>query len=409
MRVPAPLSSCSRTTPADRVAFWSRDGLSVETTYCRPAPGAEDRTVVDRLVRMVDDTPPGAQIRATVFRLTVEEVRDALVAAAARGVDVRVVHDGRDLVAEVAASLTRDAPYGIGAGHRWSGAPGAAVRGRRPDFGAVSTGRNSDLHTKLVLFSATRDPAGGLREHVTWWSSANVSHHSGMQKANNAVAVYGDRVLHDGLRTGLWDLMWDGVHFSGNDFYDCATGRGAVLSSPALRTKVFCSPQQTSDLWVGRLASVVVTPETEVVLVHARFTDDRLPVTDELVRIVRAGGRVRVLAGDDPDFLGVEVAARLLAAGVELRRVNTHDKLGLLHTRHGVSRRPRKVVLSGSHNLNHDANYVNDEILVKTFDDDLYDDVLASHVEPLWAESTPYQPVTQPSVPTAGELQQGSG
>jgi hypothetical protein len=267
----------------------------------------------------------------------------------------------------------------------------------------VSTGRNSDLHTKLVLFTATRDPAGALREHVSWWSSANVSHHSGMQKANNAVAVYGDRVLHDGLRSGLWDLMWEGVHFPGNDFYDCATGRGAVLSSPALRTKVFCSPQQTSDLWVGRLASVVVTSDTQVVLVHARFTDERLAVADELVRIARAGGRVRVLAGDDPDFLGVEVAGRLLGGGVELRRVNTHDKLGLLHSRHGVSRRPRKVVLSGSHNLNRDANYVNDEILVKTFDDDLYDDVLVSHVEPLWAESTPYEPVSQESVPQEPE------
>jgi hypothetical protein len=205
-----------------------------------------------------------------------------------------------------------------------------------------------------------------------------------MQKANNAIAVYGDEVLHDGLRTGLWDLMWSGTHVAGNDFYDCATGRGVVLSSPALRTKVFCSPQQTSDLWVGRLASVVVDPGTDVVLVHARFTDDRLPVADELVRIARQGGRVRVLAGDDPDFLGPEVARRLTEAGVELRRGNTHDKLGLLHSRHGVSRRPRKVVLSGSHNLNHDANYVNDEILVKTFDDDLYDDVLAAHVEPLW-------------------------
>ena len=393
------------------MAFWSRDGLSVETTYCRPAPGVEDRTIVDRLVRMVDDTPPGATIRATVFRLTVEEFRDALVAAAGRGVDVRVVHDGRDLVAEVAASLTRHPPYGIGDGHRWSGAPDAAVRGRRPDFGAVATGRNSDLHTKLVLFSATRDPAGQLREHVTWWSSANVSHHSGMQKANNAIAVYGDRELHDGLRAGLWDLMWSGTHFTGNDFYDCTTGRGAVLSSPALRTKVFCSPQQTSDLWVGRLASVVVGPGTDVVLVHARFTDDRLPVTDELVRIAGQGGRVRVLAGDDPDVLGVEVARRLLAAGVELRRVNTHDKLGLLHARHGVSRRPRKVVLSGSHNLNHDANYVNDEILVKTFDDDLYDDVLASHVEPLWAASVPHPPApaerqpAEPQPPDLGEAE----
>jgi hypothetical protein len=379
------------------VAFWSRDGLSVETSYCRPAPGAEDRTVVDRLVRMVEDTPAGAEIRATVFRLTVEEFRDALIAAVARGVDVRVVHDGRDLVAEVAAVLTRDPPYGIGAAHRWSGAPDAAVRGRRPDFGAVSTGRNSDLHTKLVLFSATRDPDDRMREHVTWWSSANVSHHSGMQKANSAIAVYGDRVLHDGLATGLWELMWRGVHFPHNDFYDCATGRGSVLSSPALRTKVFCSPQQSSDLWVGRLASVVVGPGTDVVLVHARFTDERLAVADELVRIVREGGRVRVLAGDDPDFLGVEVARRLVAAGIDLRRVNTHDKLGLLHSRHGLSRRSRKVVLSGSHNLNRDANYLNDEILVKTFDDDLYDDVLTSHVEPLWAESAPYRTV-EPAV-----------
>ena len=133
---------------------------------------------------------------------------------------------------------------------------------------------------------------------------------------------------------------------------------------------------------------------------HARFTDDRLPVADELVRIARAGGRVRVLAGDDPDFLGVEVAGRLLAAGVQLRRANTHDKLGLLHSRHGVSRRPRKVVLSGSHNLNQDANYVNDEILVKTFDDDLYDDVLASHVEPLWSGSEPDNP--PPTAPPSG-------
>ncbi len=369
------------------MTFWSRDGLSLETTYARPPAGAEDRTVVDRLVRMVEDTPPGAQIRATLFRLTVEEFRDALVDAAARGVDVRVVHDGRDLVAEVAATLSREPPYGLGEAHRWSGRRDAAVHGHRPEFGAIARGRNSDLHTKLVLFSATRDPGGAVREHVTWWSSANMSHHSGTAKANTAVAVYGDRTLHDGLRDRLWQHMWDGVHFPDNDFYDARTGRGAVLSSPPLRTKVFCSPQQSTDLWVGRLASVVVTPETEVVLVHVRFTDDRLSVADELVRIADAGGRVRVLAGADPDLVGTEVARRLGAAGIELRRGNTHDKLALLHTRHGVSRRRRKVVLSGSHNLNHDANYLNDEILVKTFDDDLYDDVLAAHVEPLWRES----------------------
>jgi hypothetical protein len=368
------------------VALLSANGAIFETTYARPAEGGEDPTILDRLTQMIDDTPPGAEIRATLFRLTVEPVRDALVAASNRGVTVHVLHNGRDVVSEVAATLSRPAPEGLGDGHRWSG-PAYAVL--RPDFGAVATGRNSDLHTKLVLFSATRDPTGSLRRDVSWWSSANPSHHSGMQKANNAIAVYDDPVLYAGFRTRLWDLMWTGTHFPGNDFYDAGRARGWFLGSPATRTKVFCSPQQTSDLYASRLASVVVDAGTEVVMVHARFTDDRLAVADELVRIARGDGSVRVLVGTDPDLLGPKVSQRLVAAGIPVRRANIHDKLTLLHSRHGVSRRRRKVVLSGSHNLNRDANWVNDEILVKTFHDSLYDDVLASHVKPLWSGAQP--------------------
>ena len=281
------------------MALLSAGGATFETTYARPAEGGEDPTILDRLTQMIDDTPPGAEIRATLFRLTVEPVRDALVAASNRGVAVHVVHNGRDVVSEVAATLSRPAPDGLGDGHRWSG-PAYDPTGRRPDFGAVATGRNSDLHTKLVLFSATRDPTGALRRDVSWWSSANPSHHSGMQKANNAIAVYDDPVLYAGFRTRLWDLMWTGTHFPGNDFYDAGRGRGWFLGSPATRTKVFCSPQQSTDLYAGRLASVVVDAGTEVVLAHARFTDDRLAVADELVRIARGGGSVRVLVGTDP-------------------------------------------------------------------------------------------------------------
>ena len=371
------------------MALLSAGGATFETTYARPAEGGEDPTILDRLTQMIDDTPPGAEIRATLFRLTVEPVRDALVAASNRGVTVHVLHNGRDVVSEVAATLSRPAPDGLGDGHRWSGPAYAVVR---PDFGAVATGRNSDLHTKLVLFSATRDPTGSLRRDVSWWSSANPSHHSGMQKANNAIAVYDDPVLYAGFRTRLWDLMWTGTHFPGNDFYDAGRGRGWFLGSPATRTKVFCSPQQTSDLYASRLASVAVDAATEVVMVHARFTDDRLAVADELVRIARGGGSVRVLVGTDPDLLGPTVRERLVAAGIPLRRASIHDKLTLLHSRHGVSRRRRKVVLSGSHNLNRDANWINDEILVKTFHDSLYDDVLASHVEPLWSGAEPDNP-----------------
>ena len=367
------------------MAFFAAGPLCFETSYARPTYGGEDPAILDRLTRMIQDTPAGAEIRATVFRLNVDPVRDALVAARNRGVDVRVVHNGRELFTESAAALSREAPHGLGDGHRWSGRRFRPDE-HRPDYGAVARARNADLHTKLFLFSETRDPTGVLREHVSWWSSANLSNRSGTAKANNAIAVYGDDVLYAGFRFGLWDLLWHGTHFPGNDFYDSATGRGWFLGSAASKTKVFCSPQQSTDLYAGRLASVVADERTAVTLVHARFTDDRLAVADELLRIARGGGAVRVLVGAEPDLLGVTVRDRLLGAGIPVRRGNTHDKLTLIHARHGVSRRPRKVVLSGSHNLNRDANWVNDEILVKTINDELYDDVLAAHVEPLWAE-----------------------
>lgn len=370
------------------MGFVGAGSLSIETMYGHPAPGGEDASILRRLTQMIDDVPAGSEIHATIFRLNVESVRDALVAANNRGARVHVVHNGRDRVNEVAATLSRDAPHGLGERHRWSGKP-FDVTGQRPDFGAVATGRNSDLHTKLFLFSATRDPDGALREHVSWWGSANLSNRSGTQKANNGVAVYGDAVLYDAFRARLWDLMWQGTHFPDNDFYNASLGRGTFMGSAAGRCKVFCSPEQDTDLWVGRLASVVVGPGTEVHLVHARFTDSRAAVADQLVRITEQGGRVRVAVGADPDLLGPAVRRRLLDAGIPLRTANTHDKLALVHSRYGVSRRPRKVVLSGSHNLNYDANYVNDEVLVKTFNDEVYDDMLAAHFEPIWSTAEP--------------------
>ena len=366
------------------MTFIAAGGLSFETVYARPAPGGEDPAILDRLTRMMDDTPAGATIEATVFRLTVESVRDALVAAAERGTVVLVVHNGRDVTSPVGASLSRERPIGLGDGHRWSGVP-YDPRRRIVDYGAVATGPNADLHTKLFLFSATKDPDGVLREKVSWWGSANLSHRSGMAKSNNAVVAYGDAVLYDAFRSQLWDLMWEGQHFPRNDFYHAGQGRGAFMGSPAARTKVFCSPEQDTDLWVGRLASVVVTPETEVAVAHARFTDSRMAVADELVRIAEQGGSVRVLVGADAGFLGSTVRDTLLGAGIALRVGDIHDKLVLVRSRYGRSTAARKVVFSGSHNLNHDANYVNDEILVKTFNDDLYDDMLTGHFEPIWA------------------------
>ncbi len=370
------------------MGFFAAGDLWIETVYARPPEGGEDPAILARLTQMIDDTPVGGEIRATIFRLTMEPVRDALVAASNRGTAVHVVHNGRDVTNEVAASLARRPPIGLGDGHRWSGRPYDPT-GRCVDYGAVATGRNSDLHTKLFLFSETRDPCGVSRTDVSWWGSANLSTHSGMQKSNNAVAVYGDRVLYDRFRTELWDLMWQGAHFDGNDFYNGTAGRGTFMGSAAGRSKVFCSPEQDTDLWVGRLASVVADANTRVDIAHVRFTDSRVQVAQQLIRIQDGGATVRVVVGAEPDFLGPQVRSMLLDAGIALRTSNIHDKLALVQSRYGSSSRVRKIVFSGSHNLNHDANYVNDEILVKTFNDDLYDDMRTRHFEHVWSAAQP--------------------
>ena len=365
------------------MAFFRVGPHWVETVYARPEPDAEDPAILDRLTRLIDGTPPGESIRGTIFRLTVESVRDALVEAQQRGVDVRIVHNGRDRSSEVAASLSRRQPRGLGPNHRWSGAdydPANPV----PDYGAIATGRFSDLHTKLFLFSRTTDPDDRVRHHVSWWGSANLSHQSGMRKANNAVVVYEDALLYERFLFSLWELMWAGVHFPRNDFYAPRENRGAFMASPALATKVFCSPEQDTDLWVNRLKSVIPDEWTRVSLAHVRFTDSRLAVAEELVRIAAGGGDVRVLVGAEEGFLGPAVRDRLGSAGIPLLVGDIHDKLGLVASRYGVSRGMRKIVFSGSHNLNHDANWLNDEILVKTFSEPLYDDMLG-HVDALWA------------------------
>jgi hypothetical protein len=370
------------------VGFFTGQGIALEAVFAHPSPGGEDRRILTRLVQMIDATPPGATIHATVFRLTDETVRDALLAARDRGTSVHVLANGRGAADSVGASLSMPPPEGLGEAHRWAGRPFDPT-GEWSAYGAIASGPESDLHTKLVLFSATTAPDGQPRRSVSWWSSTNLSRGSGTLKSNNAIAVYDDPVLFDGFRTRLWESMWDGRHVPGNDFYNGSRGRGWFVGSPPSRTKVFCSPEQGTDLWVGRLASVVVDDGTVVDLAHARFTDARAPVAQELARIAAQGGRVRVLVGPHPDFLGQEVRRILDEAGVPLLRADIHDKLALVHSRHALSRRPRKLVLSGSHNLNYDANYRNDEILVKTFHDELYDDMRDNHFARIWAAGRP--------------------
>ena len=49
------------------------------------------------------------------------------------------------------------------------------------------------MHSKLFLFSRTKDATGVLRDNVSWFGSANLTYATGANSYNNTVTVYGDK------------------------------------------------------------------------------------------------------------------------------------------------------------------------------------------------------------------------
>ncbi len=361
-------------------------GPFIETSYANPLPGGVDDTIQRRLAKMIDDAPVGAAIYGTFFSLDLLFIRDALVRANNRGSPVFIMHNNTDHANAVPVALSGPAPGGLGLNHRWSGQPFPDPTHR---YGAIATGPGSDLHTKLFLFEATRDPQGQLRGNVCWWGSANATIHSGTQKYNNALAVYDDPILFTNFKTKLWDLLWSETHFVGDDFYDASRGRGTFAGDPLLKFTAYCSPEQTTDLWVNRLALVDAGPTTKVYMAMDKFFDSRAAVADQLVRIMKRGAAVQVAVGNDPGDLGALVRTKLIGAGIPVRLANIHDKLALIQSNYDGSTGGRTIVFNGSHNLTQDANYVNDELLVKVFNLSVFTDMKTNHFDHLWASGTP--------------------
>jgi phosphatidylserine/phosphatidylglycerophosphate/cardiolipin synthase-like enzyme len=70
--------------------------------------------------------------------------------------------------------------------------------------------------------------------------------------------------------------------------------------------------------------------------------------------------------------IGSQALSTLRNAGIAVRRINTHDKFILVKGRYAGSTATRRIVFTGSHNLSHSANYLNDELFVKLEDNNIY-------------------------------------
>jgi len=178
--------------PAD--AETEEYGVSMSTTtigghpawahFTNPLAYADgyDHTILDEAIRLIDDTPSGATIRAAIHSLTVNGVASALIDAKTRGVMVQVVEDGSDEFEEDATPGKLAAA--LGAKHVYCG---DGQKGG--NYACITADPSGIMHIKLFTFSQTKDPSGALQSNVVWFGSANMTHATGGKTFNNTITI----------------------------------------------------------------------------------------------------------------------------------------------------------------------------------------------------------------------------
>ena len=353
--------------PPSRVVAVSDVGtVRLEAHFTDLRGGAtQDMAILDHLIHLVDGAPSGAIIRAAIHNISANVVQAAFQRAKDRGVTVYVVHSGHrypgspgDDADTSPEDLQRYLDGGAGTRFRWCTA-GGTLSGNGYD-GCISRDPSALMHSKLVLISRTKDAGGTVRDNVVWLGSANLTYATGANSYNNTVTVYGDKTFYDGFVGEYWTKLWNKTGFTNNDYYDSSSGRGYFGGSVA-NLQVYASPEQGTDLVYNRLAYIDPDTACAVRVAEAMWTSGRKNVAELLVAKKRQGCWVSVAVGS----IDAEVLAVLRNAGIAVRKIDTHDKFILVKGRYAGSADVRRLVFTGSHNLSHSANYINDELFVK--------------------------------------------
>lgn len=328
-----------------------------ETVFSHRADDdARSTAVEDRIVSLIDMAVPGSRIRVAIYSFTRGAPSDALVRAAGRGVDVRIVLDG-DADALLGSEVDTLVD-GLGAANvHVCDAPGSACVG------------SGIMHHKTFLFSELSD---GSR-NVLLQASHNLTT-TQLSMHNNAVIVRGDAALFAAYERTWADLFAD-VEMP--DYYRIDDGD--------LATRVYFFPRPTGgDTSVSILDNVICDRTARIRVAMAFFTNARREVADALAARAREGCDVRVVAGDAEIPLGSTVASTLTGAGVQLTRYpergggwSLHSKYMVIDARYADSVEHRRLVFTGSHNWTGPALTENDETQLRVEDDGVFDAFMA--------------------------------
>ncbi|MGW1608261.1 phospholipase D-like domain-containing protein [Streptomyces sp. NPDC002285] len=351
---------------------------------------AQQKAVFTQLVRLIDATPAGAQIRGAMHEFIDQEVANALTAAHRRGVDVRLIVDDSTYVgpggAEFGNAAYRSLRSVLGTGtgarswivvcdDRFEDADG--VDDVRRGCLAVAPPQPAYNHNKFFAFSRIGPFDDGTRySRVVFQTSSNLSDWYKVESFNDAVtftdsAVYnGYASYHEQLRRGRTLARGDN-----NAYFSTPTGsayrgyffpRGdASYHNPATDTVVNVL-DEVSCAYTGADG---LRHQTDIRMVMHSFFGSRRQVADKLAQLRGRGCWIDIIYADSDST----ITSRLNAAGIQHRRcripngpgidVRPHNKQILIDGDYNGAITPR--VYTGSANLTGSSLRSADEAIVR--------------------------------------------
>lgn len=368
------------------------NGVTEETVFNDPyvdTTNWDDYAIHKRLIALIGSTREPARINMAIHSLTMPPVTDALIAAAKRGVTVRVVMSGQAAGWPEANRLR----VALGSNYKACDAPGSTSAADRVQ--ACISGRDSSImHSKFATFSKVVD-GGTTKTNVVAVTSANMTW-SQADAYNNLVLVAGDSTTY-GAYNAVFDDMFNNRR---NNNYQ-ASPHGYATSSAAKSTSYFqpradssggMSTEHGTDSVADHLGYLTGGNGCSVKAAQALITDSRPGITAQLLRIKKAGCQVRVAYSQ----IGATAAATLQQAGIVLCRVRDghsnsnvvttiHSKYYIVHGTYAGSTNASRV-FTGSHNWTLSALRANDEVILKLWDAGIVNE-FNKNFDKIWARS----------------------
>ncbi|MFG3497832.1 phospholipase D-like domain-containing protein [Streptomyces sp. NPDC047928] len=359
--------------------------VTTTATFNDPAGGtAAQSRIRDHITGLIGQAPAGSTITVVMYTFTENAVTDALAAAKARGVHVKVILDHTSSVmtggeySRLAAALGTDRTrsswvYACPAGR---GCVGTRKLPGDSD-GAIN-------HNKFFLFSST-----GGADKVVVQTSANMTNTQRTDLFNNAVTIV-DAGLYDIYQAYFTDLLSYGTSATGLDHYYRTPASGPYKAYFFPRREAAGTAYDndaSTDTVKLILDNVGCAAGTRVRMAASLFTRDE--VAAKLVALKNAGCSV-TLAHDGASGSTSAAVENVLYGKLTKRvqcaenrdgglpKVGLHSKYLLVEgTYNGTP--GRKLVFTGSHNYTYPALRANDETLLRIEHAGLYDRFRADH------------------------------